>query len=255
MALTFSSNLSGISIAHSLNRHLLNSYKSMQKLSSGFRINSGADGPAELVISEQLRAQIAGLTQKIENAQATIGKYQTASSNISELRSYLTDLQTLAIGAANTGYNDAVAQATYAGTAEQVVEQFNELAATAEYNGHKLFDGSEGALGTISQLEGVDLSSTESIQQSMVAIDEAINNVDQVMANTAAYQNYQLESSVRSMQVTRQNLIASESTIRDTDYLSQFTNFVKESIQTKASLALLAHSRVNAQILLDFMKA
>jgi flagellin-like hook-associated protein FlgL len=57
------------------------------------------------------------------------------------------------------------------------------------------------------------------------------------------------------MQVTRQNLIASESSIRDTDYLGQFTNFVKETIQAKASLALLAHSRVNANILLDFLKA
>lgn len=253
MALTISSNLSGISIAISSNQHLLNAYKSMQKLSSGFRINSAADGPAELVISEQLRAQIAGLTQKIENAQATIGKYQTASSYTTELRSQLTELQRLAVGAANTGVNDEAAQAAYAASAEQIVARFNELVTTAEYNGHKLFDGSEGSLGTIAELEGVDFSSADSVEQSIAAIDSAVNNVNEVMVDTAAYQNYQLESSIRSMEVTRQNLIASESTIRDTDYLSEFTNFVRESIQAKASLALLAHSRVNAQILLGFL--
>ena len=90
-------------------------FKSMEKLSSGLSINSAADNPAGLIISEQLRSQIAGLNQRIANVTSSIHKYQTASSSISMLRTSLIELRSLALGAANEGLNSEAAQQAAAG--------------------------------------------------------------------------------------------------------------------------------------------
>ncbi len=80
--------------------------KSMQKLSSGYRINQGADNPAGLVISEQFRAQIAGLNRAIDNSEGSISMVQTAEGALNEINNLLISMRELAIHAANEGFND-----------------------------------------------------------------------------------------------------------------------------------------------------
>lgn len=92
-----------------------------------------------------------------------IGKYQTASSFVSEMRSKLIELRTLAIGAANEGGNSKSAQAAYAATADYIISSYNYILETAEYNGMNLLDGSDGPLAEVGELEGVDLSSAKSV--------------------------------------------------------------------------------------------
>ena len=229
--------------------------KSMSALSSGWRINTAADGPAELVISEQLRAQIAGMSQQIENTNAQIYKYQTASSTLSEVRSQLTDLRTLAVGAANEGGNDEAAQAAYAGSADYLVEAINNTVAYAEYNGFALFDGSEGSLASLSPIEGVDLSSAEAASASMEVIDEAIASVDGAIVDVGATQANELESQVATYYTTRQNLIAAESQIRDTDYLMEYSNLISESIRLQASLAMMSQGWMSAETILNIFQS
>ncbi len=107
MALRINHNLAALN-AH---RNLLNTTnalnKSMQKLSSGFRINQGADDPAGLVISEQFRAQIAGLNRAIDNSEGSISMIQTAEGALNEISNLLISMRELAIHAANEGFNDA----------------------------------------------------------------------------------------------------------------------------------------------------
>ena len=80
--------------------------KSMQRLSSGYRINQGADDPAGLVISEQFRAQIAGLNRAVENSEGSINMIQTAEGALTEINALLVSMRELAIHAANEGFND-----------------------------------------------------------------------------------------------------------------------------------------------------
>jgi len=229
--------------------------KSMSALSSGWQINTAADGPAELVISEQLRAQIAGMSQQIENTNAQIYKYQTASSTLSEVRSQLTDLRTLAVGASNEGGNSEATQAAYGGSADYLRESINNTIANAEYNGVGLFDGSEGSLASFNPIDGVDLSSAEAASVSMEVIDEAITAVDEVIVDVGASQANDLELQVATYYTTRQNLIAAESQIRDTDYLMEYSNLIRESIQMQASMAMMSQGWMNAETILSIFQS
>lgn len=253
MAISIRFDLGSSLISNNLSSNYLSLMSPLERLSSGLSINRASDGPAALVISEQLRSQIGSLNQEIENTSAMIGKYQTASSFVSEMRSKLTELRTLAIGAANEGSNSESAQAAYAATADYIVSSYNNVLETAEYNGMNLLDGSEGSPAEVSELEGVDLSAAESAQESVAVIDDAIAKLDSVQADLGATQKNELEAHRASLQVTVQNLEAAESVLRDTDYAHEYATFVGEMIKFQASAALFAHSHIGANTVLNLL--
>jgi len=255
MALNIFADQVGSMLALHINSSFAKMYKSMEKLSSGYKINSAADGPAQLVISEQLRAQIASLNQEIENTNSLIYKYQTGSSSLMGLRSQLTELRTLAVGAANEGLNNEEAQEAYQAAADCIVNCYNDTIANAEYNGAAMFDGSEGSLGELANLDGIDLSSAEAAAASIDRIDEAITEVDGLQTQLGSTQRYQLESHLASLRVTSQNLQAAESSIRDTDYGMEFSRFVAEQIKFNVGLALLSHHSMTSGSVLGLIKS
>ncbi len=240
-------------ISYNLSSNYLSLMSPLEKLASGLSINRASDGPAALVISEQLRSQIASLNQEIENTSAMIGKYETASSYVGELRSKLTELRSLAIGAANEGGNSESAQAAYASTAAYIVSSYNRVLETAEYNGMNLLDGSEGSLADVSRLEGIDLSSAESAEESIAVIDAAISELDNVQIDLGATQKNELEAHRATLQVTVENLQAAESVLRDTDYAQVYSTFIGEMIKLQASAALFAHSHISANTVLGLL--
>lgn len=229
---------------------------SMEKLSSGLRINRASDDPAGLVISEKLRAQIGSLNQEIENLSASINRYETASSTVSSLRSYLTEIRELAVAASNDGYLSDEARDALAVAAESLVETYNDTLANAEYNGSPMLDGSERALAEVADIaiEKVDFSSSEAAAETISTIDQAISDIDSVQIELAATQKNDLESRLSSLEVTRENLIAAESQIRDTDYALEVSNFIGSMIRTQASLAMLTYSAISGASVLQLFK-
>jgi len=238
-----------------INRSYSNMCSSLEKLSSGLKINRASDGPAQLVISEQLRSQIASLNQQIENTSCLVHKYETASANLTGYRNQLTELRALAVGAANEGFNSEEAQQAYANAAESMVEYYNGAVATASYNGAALFDGGEGSVGELSALSGIDLSSPEAAQASIEAIDAAAAELDALQVDVGSTQRYELESELASLRVTSQNLQAAESSIRDTDYVTEFTNFLVEQMKFNAGLALLSYTTLSSTSVLNLLKS
>lgn len=228
---------------------------SMEKLSSGLKINRAADGPVQLVISEQLRTQIASLNSQIDNSTNQIAKYETASAAVMELRSKLTDLRSLAISAGNSGVNSEASQEALANEANAITAAFNEAIDSAEFNQSKLLDGSSGSLATVSDLTGVDLSSAEAAEASIGIIDTAIAELDSVQVNLGSTVKNELEATKASMQVTRQNLMAAESIIRDTDYAKTISDFIGNRIQLQIGVALMAHSSMNSMGVLKLLGA
>ena len=247
------SNLSVAWTIGSLSDNHNSMFKSLERLSSGSRLNHGADGPAMLIMSKRLQTQIASLGQEIDNVNSAIHKYSTVSSSVLELRDNLTELRTLAIGAANEAFNSEDAQAAYAQSAEAIVESFNKAVADAEYNNSHTLDGSEGSLASISELTGVDLSTPESAAASIAVIDEATSELDGVLTDLGSYQKHELESRMRSLQVTYQNLSAAESTLSDTDYAIEYSSFVANQIRTEAATALLGYSALTHKSLMSLM--
>lgn len=229
-------------------------FAAMQKLSSGFAINTAADDPAGLVISEQLRSRIGSLNAEINALSATINRYETASSTIGEMQDQLIELRSLAVAAANEGGNNEEAQQAYATAANDLTRRYNDLIASADYGDQKLFGTDPGALADIPDLSGVDLSSPEAAAQSVSAIDEAARQLSETQVGLASEEKYGLKSKRDSLEVTRENLIAAESRIRDTDYATTYSDFVAGLIQSRSAISLLAHSNIAGSEIVKLLK-
>ncbi len=162
MSLRINHNLAALN-AH---RNLVNTndalQKSMQKLSSGFRINQGADDPAGLVISEQFRAQIAGLNRAIDNSEGSISMVQTAEGALNEINNLLISMRELAIHAANEGFNDADQLAADQAEIENAISTIDRIAANTQFGTKKLLDGSKANQATIVSSNNSDLTIRQS---------------------------------------------------------------------------------------------
>lgn len=232
-----------------LNMNLTNKllFDSMSKLSSGLKINSAADDPAGLVISEQMRARIASLNQEIENTQNMINKYETASSSTLQLREMLTEMRTLAVAASSTAINDDVITRAYQESMNSLIGTYNNIAADASFGTQKLLDGSAGSVAEIIQLDNISLSDEISMGESIDYIDVQISNLDSVIARMGATQKNELESDLRNLRIEAQNLTAAESQILDADMVLELTDFLRNRMILQATMSMLSHSFVNYQ--------
>ena len=237
----------------SLNSNLSLMARAAERLSSGLRINQASDDPAGLIISEQLRSQVASLNQEIDNISSTIDKYRAVSSSVGGLRSQLTELRTLAIGAANESGNSSAAQEAYANAAQEIVAAYNSTVENAEYNDSKTLDGSASSLASVSDLMAIDLSTPEAAEASIEQIDTAISELDSIQADLGSTQANYLESRRSSLQVTHQNLVAAESQIRDADYATELTAFIGSQIRAQAAMAMLVHSALTASSVVSLL--
>ncbi len=162
MALRINNNIAALNA----NRNLANSSnmlsKSMEKLSSGFRINRAADNPAGLVISEQFRAQIAGLNRAIDNSEGSINMIQTAEGALTEINSLLVSMRELAIHAANEGFNDVNQLAADQAEIGNALKTIDRIAANTEFGTKKLLDGSKDNIATITSANSAGISVVQS---------------------------------------------------------------------------------------------
>ena len=250
--------------------------KSLEKLSSGFRINRAADDASGLVRSEGLRSEIGGTKVAIRNAQDGISFVQTAEGALNEVHSILQRMRDLAVSAAN-GTSD--------GTAEQA--EFDELEAEltaigsrTTFNGESVFDdysatnknfhvgAGQNDVLTVSQnleinvggtggvVNGADLASVDLETAATTAIgtlDTAIEATSTARSNLGATQN-RLESAVRNLSVAAENLQAAESRIRDTDMAQEMVSFTKNQILQQAGTSMLAQANQAPQSVLALLR-
>jgi flagellin len=160
MALTVANNVGSLTAQHNLNRSTSALNRSLERLSSGFKVNRGADGPAALVISEKQRAQIAGLTTAIENSEKSVAVVQTAEGALNEINSLLVKVRSLALDSANTGVNDADALAANQAEITNALDTINRIANNTQFGTKKLLDGSSGLKGTPNDADVTFLKAT-----------------------------------------------------------------------------------------------
>ncbi|MCA9111479.1 MAG: flagellin, partial [Planctomycetaceae bacterium] len=127
MALTIANNVSSLNAQQNLTRASSSLSKSIERLSSGLKVNRGADGPAALVISEKQRAQIAGLKQAIENSDKAVSVVQTAEGALNEINSLLVKVRSLALDSANAGVNDSDSLAANQAEITNALETINRI--------------------------------------------------------------------------------------------------------------------------------
>jgi len=233
--------------------------KSMEKLSSGKRINRAADDAAGLSISEKMRAQIRGLNQAARNAQDGISLIQTAEGALDEVSNMLVRLKELAVQKANGTYNtDDVGNLNL--EMNSLGAEIDNIFASTKFNGKKVLTTSVGIVisddGTTKlTIQATNTTSITSLSSasSVTDIEVAITKVNAARATYGASQN-RLESTVRNLKTTAENLQAAESRIRDTDMAEEMSTFTKYSILVQAGTAMLAQANMAPQSVLSLLR-
>ena len=148
MALTIASNVSSLTAQKNLTMSNQSLKTSLERLSSGFKINRGADGPAALVISEKQRAQIAGLETAIQNTEKAVSLVQTAEGALNEINSLLIKVRSLALDSANEGVNDQDALNANQAEIDNAIDTINRISENTQFTTKKLLNGDSGIKGT-----------------------------------------------------------------------------------------------------------
>ncbi len=171
MALGLANNVGALNAQHNLTRSSNKLNTSIERLSSGFKINRGADGPAALVISEKQRAQIAGLRTAIDNTEKAVAVVQTAEGALNEINSLLVKVRSLAIDSANAGVNDEDALAANQAEIANALDTINRVANNTQFGEKKLLDGSAGLSGTTTDTDVSFLKATAKTSAGSYAVD------------------------------------------------------------------------------------
>ncbi len=207
--------------------------KSLEKLSSGFKINRASDNPAGLVISEQMRAQIAGLSQAIENTETATSMVQTAEAALSTIHGMLDKMRQLAIHAANEGANDSTMLAADQADIENAINSITRIANTTQFGTKKLLDGTRENVvslttGNSSQVTIGDSTlstGTHSLSASKVSDASASISTNQYGLDLASTPNISnLEAGFHTVQVTQASAGASKTSSSDIRIADNFTN-------------------------------
>ena len=265
-------------------RHLYNTTarfgKSMERLSSGLRINRSGDDAAGLAISESLKSDIRALQQASRNAADGISLVQTAEGSLDEVNNILLRLRELAeqsatetLGPKERGYLDSEFQ--------ELLDEINRISSTAEFNGIKLLDGTaldlrvQVGIGTDASTSSVTINLTQPMsadalnltfggvhidgtngdlaRQAIGLITAATGTVSSMRANFGAAQN-RFETSIRNIGMTAENLSAANSRIRDVDVALETSTMTSLQILQQAGVAILGQANSTSQLALNLLQ-
>ena len=249
--------------------------KSLEKLSSGFRINRAADDAAGLAISEGLRSQVGGLKTAVRNAQDGVSVVQTAEGALQEVHSILQRARDLQGQAAN-GSNNKTSLDGMNSELNSLADEIDAIGTRTDFNGVKLLDGSAnlqfqvganssdqvgvdltsvnlaGAAGALRTAAGANTGGVGDTSQ-IDLINTEITNISAERAKMGASQN-RLEHTINSLTVAVENMSASESRIRDTDMAEEMMSFTKNQILSQAGTAMLAQANQAPQNVLQLLR-
>src|ERR671917_2915733 len=242
--------------------------KAMEKLSSGYRINRAGDDAAGLAISEKLRGQIGGLAQASRNAQDAVSLVQTAEGALNEVHSMLQRCRELAVQYRNGTLSSADKLAIQS-EVNQLASEVERIGSSVEFNGIKLLnavgsvtfqvgaeDGQTITVATISLGTSVNAATFSLGGAGTTDIDEvdtSITNVSSQRSVFGAVQN-RLEHTLANMATYQENLVASESRIRDVDMASEMVEFTKLQILQQAGTSMLAQANLSPQTVLTLLR-
>jgi len=256
---------------------------SVQRLSSGLRINSAKDDAAGLGIAQRLQAQITGGTVAARNANDAISMVQTAEGGMQEVSSMLQRMRELATQGNNDSLNDT--QRGYIGAEVKALgEEINKVSSRTTFNGKTLLDGSmaegvgtfqvgvsttdtidvkdlmksvnlegEGLAGLGEAIAALEEPTSENMSLLVDAVDSAIDTIAGYRSDLGSVNN-RLEHNIANLQAQTQALTASKSRITDTDYASETAQLSKNQVMSQAATAMLSQANQMPNAVLSLLK-
>jgi flagellin len=286
MGLRIQNNVEAFNAHRNLSATASKAARAMEKLASGYRVNRAADDAAGLAISEKMRGQIGGLAQAQRNAQDAISLVQTGEGALNEVHSMLQRIRDLKVQYSN-GTLEAGDKLAITSEVQQLGKEIKDITTNTEFNGIKLLNGGSvtfqvgaesgdtisltaptlsaaiGSAGTGGLDEIIDIGDAASVSaadalfaasgMSLDTIDEAIKNVSNARSAFGAVQN-RLEHRLNNLATYQENLVASESRIRDVDMASEMVNFTKLGILQQAGTSMLAQANQAPQGVLSLLQ-
>ena len=281
-------NMSAIYANRQLGVNGLSLSKDMEKLSSGERINRAGDDASGLAVSEKMRAQIRGLNQASQNASNGISFIQTTEGYLQETTDIMQRIRELAVQSSNGIYSEEDRMQIQV-EISALVSEVDRIASSAQFNGMNMLTGrfarptgenvvtgsmwfhiganmdqrmqiyigtmSSTALGIreIGSETKISLATPEEANRAIGVIDEGLKKINKQRADLGAYQN-RMEYAVKGLDISSENLQASESRIRDADMASQMVEFTKNSVLQQAGTAMLAQANTMSQNVLSLLR-
>ena len=255
-------NISSLMATNALAKNEMSMNKSIQKLSSGMRINKAADDAAGLAVSEKMRSQIRGLDVAKRNIQDGISLVQTAEGAMDEIHNMLQRMRELNVQAVN-GIYTAEDQENLQAETDELIAQIEDIAQKANFNGINLLAGgndiklqvgiNQGDQITITavdvtsttlKIDSLDITSDASLE----TLDEAILTVSTERATLGAIQN-RLEHTLANVTNTHENLTAAESRIRDVDMAKEMANFSAKQVLLQAGMSIAAQANQKTSLI------
>jgi flagellin len=285
MGLRIQNNVEAFNAHRTLTSTATQASKSMEKLSSGYRINRAADDAAGLAMSEKMRGQIGGLAQAQRNAQDGISLVQTAEGALNEVHSMLQRVRDLKVQH-STGTLSDDDKSAIESEIGQIGSEIKSVVDNTKFNGTKLLDNSTGftfqvgandsetiATGAVGLSAAAGTSGTGGLSEIMAIssasaaktalssgglstianVDNFIKNVSNVRGTLGAIQN-RLESRLNNLATYQENLTSSESRIRDVDMAAEMTKFTKLGILQQAGTSMLAQANQAPQSVLSLLR-
>jgi flagellin len=264
--LAINTNVASIGAQRSLAVSNRNLSSSIEKLSSGLKINSASDDAAGIAVAEGLRAQVKGFQQASENANDAMALISTAEGSYNATSDTLIRMRELAVQASSDSLTDT--ERAYINTEfTQLITEITRVADVAEYNGIQLLDGSAGdgsgnmvfQVGTRNsandqitiQLKdqdagqlGVNTLTTDNLANSQNAIDTIDAAIGQLATDRATLGSTlnQLTAAVDNLGITIENLSSAKSQITDTDVAAESAEFTKNQVVMQAGVFMLAQA-------------
>jgi flagellin len=243
--------------------------RSVERLSSGLRINRAQDDAAGLAISERITSQIRGLSQAMRNANDGVSMLQTTEGAMQEITNSLQRMRELAVQAANgtvSQKDKGSLQEEYAALAEEI----DRITTSTEFNGTQVLTGSssvtlqvgfQNAADNLITITMADLTALTSLaddigadaaRAALAKLDADIDTITSERAKLGAVQN-RLESTVRNVANVIENQSAARSRIRDADFAAETANLTRTQILQQAGTAMLAQANVIPQSVLQLL--
>ena len=258
--------------------------KSMEKLSSGERINRAGDDASGLAVSEKMRSQIRGLNQASKNIQNGVSFIQTTEGYLNETTDILQRVRELAVQSANGIYSDEDRMQIQV-EVSQLVAEVDRIASQAQFNGMNMLTGRFGEdgdqvmqfqiganvdqnarvyIGTMTATalglkgaqggdEQITIASPDEANATLATVDAALTTINKQRADLGAYQN-RFEMAAKGVNIAAENTQAAESRIRDTDMASEMVEYTKNQILTQAGTAMLAQANSQSQTVLALLQ-
>jgi flagellin len=271
MGLRINTNIPALNTGRVLRRSTEQLNKSLERLSSGLRINRAADDAAGLAIAESFRSMVRGTQVAQRNSQDGVSLVQTAEGALSETTNILQRIRELAVQAANGTQSDNN-RAAINGEVKQLLSQIDSIALDTEFNGIRVLSASQtltlqagamvsqvlsisvtGAKTNDLGISGVVVSTMTQAVQAINTIDAAIKSVTTLRSTLGAYQN-RLEFTINTLAIQEENGASSESAIRDANMASETITFTRNQILVSAGTSVLAQANMVPQTALQLLQ-